>query len=50
MTEFQKHYICLGECKGVSEKPGKCNDKKCSMHMKELVECNCSNEEHLIEE
>lgn len=40
------HYICKGECKGVSEKPVSCGDKECSLHDHPLTECNCSDGEH----
>lgn len=41
-----KHYICKGECEGVSDKPGVCNTKDCSLYKKPLVECNCEDGEH----
>lgn len=25
-------YMCRGECKGTSDKPGRCQDKACSRH------------------
>lgn len=37
------HYICTGECGGVSEKPGVCNAQSCTKHNQPLVECNCKN-------
>jgi hypothetical protein len=43
-----KHYICNGECKGVSEKSGYCNAEECSKYKKPLKECNCNEEEHFI--
>jgi len=37
-----KHYICTGECKGASDKPGVCQTKDCPKHgrpLKELHPC-----------
>ena len=41
-----KHYICKGECEGVSEKPCNCGDKNCSLYKKPLVECDCEDGKH----
>jgi hypothetical protein len=41
-----KHYVCTGECKGVSDKPGTCQDITCSKHEMPLTECNCTNGKH----
>lgn len=41
------HYICKGECGGVSKDPGVCNARSCSLHQQVLEECNCDNPEHL---
>lgn len=40
-TNKQKHYVCLGECGGVSENPGVCQSTHCSKHDHELVGCTC---------
>lgn len=41
-----KHYVCAGECGGVSENPKNCGDSACSMHNKPLVECSCTDDKH----
>lgn len=38
---MEKHYICLGGCKGVSKVPGVCQVENCVNHNHNLVECNC---------
>ena len=40
------HYVCTGECGGVSDTPKSCDDKACSMHDKPLVECHCTDGKH----
>ena len=40
------HYICEGECKGVSDIPGSCQDQECSKHKESLKECNCNDSNH----
>ena len=42
-----KHYVCKGECNGVSDKPGVCNSESCSKYKHPLVKCNCKDGEHL---
>lgn len=42
----EKHYICLGGCKGVSNNPGVCKAADCASHNHELIECNCTDEKH----
>lgn len=42
----QKHYICLGGCKGVSLYPGVCQAEDCANHNHNLVECNCTDDLH----
>jgi hypothetical protein len=44
--ENQKHYVCLGGCKGVSDKPGVCQAPDCAHHQHELVECDCTDGQH----
>lgn len=44
--EKQKHYVCLGGCKGVSEWPGVCQAPDCANHQHELVECDCTDGQH----
>lgn len=41
-----KHFICKGECGGVSDKPGNCQAEECSLYQKPLVKCVCDNKEH----
>jgi hypothetical protein len=41
-----KHYICTGECGGMSEKPQKCMAEYCSMYGKPFAECNCEDGKH----
>ncbi|MBI4130150.1 hypothetical protein HY468_02440 [Candidatus Roizmanbacteria bacterium] len=41
-----KHYICTGECGGVSDTPGTCQAESCSLHGQPLVECDCEDGEH----
>lgn len=40
------HYVCIGECGGVSDKPGNCQAETCSLHNEPLVECHCENDMH----
>jgi hypothetical protein len=42
----EKHYVCLGGCKGVSKIPGTCSDPRCPFHNKGLTECDCKNDKH----
>lgn len=42
----EKHYICTGGCKGVSNIPGTCNAVDCPFHNKELTECDCIDGKH----
>ena len=44
---MEEHYICTGECEGVSEKPGTCQAKNCSMYKEPLIVCDCEDPEHL---
>ena len=43
---MEKHYICLGGCKGVSQVPGVCQAENCINHNHNLVECNCVDDLH----
>lgn len=45
---MEKHYICTGGCKGVSNTTGVCQDKTCEHYQHSLEECNCSASEHVI--
>lgn len=40
------HYVCIGECKTVSEKPGVCEVKVCSRYNQILVTCTCTDGMH----
>ena len=41
------HYICSGECKGVSNNPGNCQAAHCSMYGKPLIMCDCEDGKHI---
>jgi len=40
------HYICTGDCKGVSDGPGICTTTGCSRFNEHLEECNCEDDQH----
>lgn len=40
------HFVCTGECGGVSDHAGVCQDPNCSKHGQPLIECNCETNEH----
>lgn len=40
------HYICTGTCKGVSDKPGVCQDPSCPKHQHPLEACDCADGKH----
>lgn len=40
------HYVCTGECGGVSDTPKNCGSEACSLHDKPLVPCHCIDGEH----
>ncbi len=40
------HYICTGECNGISEQPGMCQAIDCSKHDEPLVTCECTDDQH----
>jgi methionine--tRNA ligase beta chain len=42
----EKHYTCLGGCKGVSKNTGVCQAADCADHNHDLVECNCTDDKH----
>ncbi len=42
-----KHYICTGECGGVSDTPGTCQAGECSLQGQPLVECTCRDGKHI---
>ncbi len=44
--EEKIHYICLGDCGGVSENSGVCQAVDCENFNQELVECSCTDGEH----
>ncbi|MBT3539266.1 hypothetical protein HOF40_03545 [Candidatus Parcubacteria bacterium] len=50
MEEEKKHYVCTGECGGISQEPGICQAPDCPMHGKPLVECSCKMPSHGVEE
>jgi hypothetical protein len=41
------HYVCTGECHGVSDHPQNCQAEGCSMHDKPLVPCDCEDGKHI---
>ncbi len=41
-----KHYICTGECHGMSDKPGVCQAEVCEKKSQPLTECNCEGGQH----
>lgn len=40
------HYICTGDCGGVSEHPGNCQDKNCPKYGAPLEACQCEDGMH----
>lgn len=40
------HYICTGDCEGVSDKPGVCQAADCIKHGESLMECHCEDGKH----
>lgn len=52
MTENKTdtHFVCTGECGGVSDKPGTCQAKDCSKHNMLLEKCDCADGTHQKEE
>ena len=40
------HYICPGECHGVSMEPGTCQAADCSKKEQPLLECQCLDGAH----
>ena len=43
---MEKHYICLGTCKGLSGSPGSCQAEDCPNHQQSLTACDCVDGEH----
>ncbi len=41
-----EHYICTGGCKGVSEKPGVCQNPDCPNYNGQLEKCDCEDGNH----
>jgi len=44
----KNHFICLGECEGVTGLPGVCQAPDCSHFEQKLVECNCADGDHRV--
>jgi len=42
----EKHFVCLGECEGVSETPGTCQAVECENFNHDLVTCDCEDGMH----
>ncbi len=40
------HYVCKGECNGVSQTPGTCSADSCSEHNHDLQACDCTDSTH----
>ena len=41
-----KHYVCTGECRGVSDTPKSCDAIGCHKHGEPLMECDCEDGKH----
>lgn len=46
---MSEHFVCTGECGGVSDKPKVCDDPNCSMHGQSLQPCDCADGKHYQE-
>lgn len=46
------HYVCTGDCKGVSNELGICETESCPRYHEPFVPCNCldGTHEELVEE
>ncbi len=44
--EQPEHFICKGECKAISEKPGICTTEECSRKDQALELCVCEDNKH----
>jgi len=42
----QEHYVCLGDCEGVSDKTGVCQAPSCITFGQPLSPCNCTDGKH----
>jgi hypothetical protein len=40
------HFVCTGECGGVSESPKSCEGENCTKKGNPMVECNCGSDDH----
>ena len=43
---MEEHFVCTGGCKGVSLKPGTCQEKSCPNYGHPLEYCDCGKPEH----
>ena len=41
-----KHYVCAGDCGGVSRKPDECQTETCPMFNEVMEECECEDMTH----
>lgn len=41
-----EHYVCTGECRGVSDVPKMCGALGCHKKEKPFTECNCEDGKH----
>jgi len=44
------HYICKGECQGVSDMEGICQNEFCSRYHQPLEQCTCTDGRHGLPE
>lgn len=42
-----EHYVCTGNCGGVSEIPTSCQTKNCTKYKKRYKKCYCYSKKHL---
>ncbi|HYE22259.1 MAG TPA: hypothetical protein VD998_01570 [Verrucomicrobiae bacterium] len=43
---MDEHYVCMGSCSTVSDKPQKCGNPDCTKHGEEFVSCSCTDGNH----
>ncbi len=48
--ENKSHYVCVGDCKHVSEEPGICQADFCNKKGEELKICGCEDGAHKEEQ
>ena len=45
-TVRMTHYVCTGDCGGVSDEAKSCDAEDCSKYGEPLTECNCDDGKH----